>query len=277
MPDRPFEVIESSCVAKTSADTTQPGDDLFVVTPAFAAVIDGAGSWSGRLSGLTPGRFAAEAVARGIGSLPADASIEKASEALSETLHLALAEAVLQGVLLRPPTCVAAMYSAARSEVWLIGDCQARVDGVVHPHPLPTDERAVAFRQALLQAKILTGESVAALQASDPSWPLMKPLFEAAPAYQNHPTHPLGYGAFDGQNIPRQHQHVIPVPAHVQEVVLASDGYPLLLGTLRESEDALWALRERDPLMIGEYPGTRPFPVSGGSFDDRTYLRLRLI
>ena len=123
---------------------------------------------------------------------------------------------------------------------------------------------------------MMKGQIVRELQASDPSWPILKPLFEAAPAYQNHPTDALGYGAFDGHDIPACHLHAFPVPEHVHEVVLASDGYPVLHGTLAQSEEALWALAERDPLMIGEYPGCRAFPATGGSFDDRTYLRLGL-
>lgn len=276
MPERSFEVLESSCVPKTSVSTTLPGDDVLLVTPDFAAVIDGAGSWSGRLGGVTPGRFAALAVAEGLKHLSPDAALAQAAATLSETLAQALKGAVPEGELLRPPTCVAAIYSAHRREVWLVGDCQALVDGVYHQHDLPTDVRAVAFRQAFLRAKLIQGEDAGELQANDPTWPLLRPLFEAAPAYQNHPTDPLGYGAFDGHTIPPQFQYVIPVPAGITEVVLASDGYPDLRPTLAASEDALWALAEQDPLMIGAFPTTRPFPVTGGSYDDRTYLRLHV-
>lgn len=142
--------------------------------------------------------------------------------------------------MLRPLTCVAAIYSVAWREVWLVGDCQALVDGQHHQFDLPTDQRAASLRQVLLRALLMKGQSIAELQASDPNWPILKPLFEAAPAYQNHPTDLLGYRAFDGQRIPACHLHVLPVLEQVTEVVLASDGYP----------------------------------ATGGSFDDRTYLRL---
>lgn len=271
-----YEVLESCCIPKKSNETTQSGDDVLHLTPHFAAVIDGAGSWSGRLDGLTPGRFAALAVAHALDSLAPTATLPEAAAQLSQALAQALAGAKLEGELLRPSTCVAAIYSAARREIWLVGDCQALVLGRHHQTNLPTDERATAFRQALLRALLLAGKTTAELQAADPSWHLLRPLFEAAPAYQNHPTDPLGYGAFDGQPIPEVHLQVIPVGQDVQEIVLASDGYPVLCPTLEASEAALWALAERDPLMIGDYAGCRAFPLSGGSFDDRTYLRLRL-
>lgn len=271
-----FEVLESCCIPKKSNEKTQSGDDVVHLTPHFAAVIDGAGSWSGRLDGLTPGRFAALAVARGLDALPSEATLPEAAAFLSQRLAQALATATLEGELLRPPTCVAAIYSAARREIWLVGDCQALLAGQHYQTNLPTDERAAAFRQALLRALLLAGKTVADLRASDPSWPLLRPLFEAAPAYQNHPTDPLGYGAFDGQPIPERHLQVIKVPKSVSEIVLASDGYPVLRPTLEESEAALWDLAQTDPLMIGDYAGCRAFSSDTDSFDDRTYLRLRL-
>lgn len=271
-----FEVTESCCIPKMSTEKTQSGDDVLHLTPHFAAVIDGAGSWSGRLDGLTPGRFAALAVARGLDALPRAATLPEAAAFLSHALAQELTAATLEGHLLRPPTCVAAIYSAARREIWLVGDCQALLEGKHHQTNLPTDERAAAFRQALLRALLLAGQTAPELQASDPSWPLLRPLFEAAPAYQNHPTDPLGYGAFDGQPIPERHLQVIPVPQGVQEIVLASDGYPVLRPTLEQSEAALWELAQTDPLMIGAYAGCRAFPSVTDSFDDRTYLRLRL-
>lgn len=275
-PTAPFEVIESFCQAKRSSETTVPGDDVLHVTPHFAGVIDGAGSWSGRLNGLTPGRFAALAVAEALNTLSPQADLPQAARHLSHSLREALEAARLEGELLRPPTCVAAIYSAARREIWLVGDCQALVGGQHHQRDLPTDRRAAAFRQAYLRALLLSGQTVAQLQASDPSWPVLKPLFEAAPAYQNHPSDTLGYGAFDGQEIPARHLHALPVSPGLQEIVLASDGYPALFPTLEASEAALWARASADPLMIADTPGCRAFPAGGGSFDERTYLRLRL-
>lgn len=271
-----YTVLESLCEAKYSSSTTVPGDDVLHLTPGFAALIDGAGSWSGRLNGLARGRFAALAVAKGLNLLDAEADVVRAASHLSRVLKNSLGRATLEGELVRPPTCVAAIYSVSRREVWLVGDCQALIFGQHHQFELPTDQRAAAFRQAFLKALILSGKGLEDVQAGDPSWALLKPVFEAAPADQNHPLDSLGYGAFDGQEIPACHLHVVPVPQHVHEVILASDGYPELHATLAESEEALWALARRDPLMIGDSPGCRAFPVTGGSFDDRTYLRLRL-
>ena len=116
-----YEVVEASCQAKSSSSTTVPGDDVLHLTPDFAAVIDGAGSWSGRLNGVTPGRFAALVVAGALDTLEPGADLPRAARHLSLLLREALAGATVEGELLRPPTCVTAIYSVSRREVWLVG------------------------------------------------------------------------------------------------------------------------------------------------------------
>lgn len=269
----PFQVVESNCLAKTPNTL---GDDLVVVTKQFAAVIDGASSWSGLLDGKSPGRFAAEAIADALHALPAQATLPEAAQILSERLARALSMAESEGTLLRPATCVAAIYSATRREVWLVGDCQALVGGQHYQHELVVDVRVASLRQAFLRAQLLKGVSAQELQVNDPTWPMLKPLLEVASAFQNHPLDPLGYSAFDGQEIPAQHLHIIAVPPEVSEVILASDGYPVLHSSLDATEAALQELRKNDPLMIDIKLGNRPFPTHKGSFDDRSYLKLQL-
>ena len=68
---------------------------------------------------------------------------------------------------------------------------------------------------------------------------------------------------------------VIVVPA-AHSVVLASDGYPVLLPTLCESEAALARQIERDPQNVSEFIATKGIVEGNCSFDDRAYIRLRL-
>lgn len=103
-----YEVLEALWQAKQSSSTTIPGDDVLHLTPDFVAVVDGPGSWSGRLNGLTPGRFAALAVAEGVDTLEAEADLPSAARHLSLLLREALAGTSVEGELLRPQTCVAA-------------------------------------------------------------------------------------------------------------------------------------------------------------------------
>jgi hypothetical protein len=69
---------------------------------------------------------------------------------------------------------------------------------------------------------------------------------------------------------------VIPVPPNARSLVLASDGYPEVLPTLRESENLLASIREADPLLIDRQLSARGIPPGREWYDDRTYLRLEL-
>jgi len=62
----------------------------------------------------------------------------------------------------------------------------------------------------------------------------------------------------------------------VTEVVLDSDGYLSPAPTLRDPEAELSASLAADPLRIGVHASTKAPPAGANSFDDRTYVRLRV-
>ncbi len=59
------------------------------------------------------------------------------------------------------------------------------------------------------------------------------------------------------------------------EIVLASDGYPKLKSTLKESEEELAKIIEIDPLCYKTYFSTKGLKKGNFSFDDRTYIRFK--
>jgi len=62
----------------------------------------------------------------------------------------------------------------------------------------------------------------------------------------------------------------------VHTLVLATDGYPVLMPNLKDSEQALHQLLLEDPLCIGPLLGTKGMRPGNKSFDDRTYLKLEI-
>lgn len=56
--------------------------------------------------------------------------------------------------------------------------------------------------------------------------------------------------------------------------VLASDGYPFLHPTLKESEEALARQLADDPQNISSFVATKGLVEGNNSFDDRAYIRL---
>jgi hypothetical protein len=90
--------------------------------------------------------------------------------------------------------------------------------------------------------------------------------------------HPLAYGVLNGWPVPERLREIIPVAADAHEIALASDGYPVLLPTLKESEDYLAADLAADPLRIGRHRGFRAVTTATGLiyYDDRAYVRFTI-
>ena len=88
---------------------------------------------------------------------------------------------------------------------------------------------------------------------------------------------------FDGQN--RLYTVIDGTPIYMpgtrlvsvrRSAVLASDGYPTLLPTLGESEEALAKQLADDPQNIRSFVATKGLVEGNRSFDDRAYVRLTI-
>ena len=83
----------------------------------------------------------------------------------------------------------------------------------------------------------------------------------------------ITYSVIDGFPIPIQYVKTIALESHNNTIILATDGYPFLMPTLNESENALARQKEIDPLNIGTFKATKAFTAGNNSFDDRTYIK----
>jgi hypothetical protein len=249
-------------------------EDAVVVTPGFAAVVDGATDVSGRsYAGVTGGRWAMLACVDAIQGLPPEADAETAVAALSAELANRIDPAT--PVAERPSASVT-LFSAARREVWQVGDVGFRWAGRPAPPRKRVDEIAVAFRVAVVAAEVAAGTiSLNAMTGDDPGRAAARPLLARQGFFRNTPG-PYGYAAVDGRPVPGSLMVVRPVPSHVRELTIASDGYPVIENTLAESEATLTRLLARDPWCVGELAGTKGVRPGQVSFDDRAYLRLSL-
>ncbi|MFZ3583656.1 hypothetical protein ACOI1H_15995 [Loktanella sp. DJP18] len=99
---------------------------------------------------------------------------------------------------------------------------------------------------------------------------LLQPMFLNGPKSCRY-----SYGAADGSLAMRGWMTVDCLPSAC-DIVLASDGYPELHGTLFESEDRLAAILAVDPLMFRGVKATKGCYKGLKSFDDRAYLRIRM-
>jgi hypothetical protein len=86
----------------------------------------------------------------------------------------------------------------------------------------------------------------------------------------------FGYPVLDGSGINASMMKIYKINEG-DEVVLASDGYPILCPTLEKSENELERILREDPLAIHENMQTKMMVKGNISFDDRAYLRFTAV
>ena len=155
-------------------------------------------------------------------------------------------------------TASAILYSRTRNEVWMVGDCQAIIDGKLYENGKPYEQEIAQKRVELIEQGLSPAEARKQIE------PL---LIKAMLSGQNK-----NYTVIDGFPIYREGVKVValktkPVSSSIEtyfqeqtkpvsspnEVVLASDGYPFLKPTLAASEAALAEQIANDPQNIHSF------------------------
>ena len=278
-----MKIIESKIVGKKSQEACEDG---MVITDDFIAVIDG--STSKTPKHLNPdmknGRYAMMLISEYIREeLKADASVADFCQGVTAYIYNKVYEKL--GVEERSKehpeerlTASAILYSRTRNEVWMVGDCQAIIDGKLYENGKPYEEKIARKRVELIEQGLSPAEARKQIE------PL---LIEAMLSGQNQT-----YTVIDGFPIYREGVKVValktkPVSSSIEtyfqeqtkpvsspnEVVLASDGYPFLEPTLAASEASLAEQIANDPQNIHSFIATKGIVEGNKSFDDRTYIR----
>ena len=278
-----MKIIESNIIGKKSQEACEDG---LVMTDDFIAVIDG--STSKTPKHLSPdmknGRYAMMLISEYIQQeMKADATVDEFCEGITAYIYnkVYLPMGIEEQLRLHPEerlTASAIIYSNQKKEVWMVGDCQAIINGKLYDNSKP-------YEQEIAQKRVeLIAQGLSPAEARKQIEPL---LIKAMLSGQNQT-----YTVIDGFPIYREgvkivalkmklasssidtyfQEHPKPVSSP-NEVVLASDGYPFLKPTLAESEAALAHLIAHDPQCIHDFIATKGLVAGNKSFDDRTYIR----
>ena len=287
-----MKIIESCIIGKKSQEACEDG---MVVTDDFIAVIDG--STSKTPKHLNPdmknGRYAMMLISEYIREeLKADASVDDFCQGVTAYIYNKVYEKLgVEERLKEHPeerlTASAILYSRTRNEVWMVGDCQAIIDGKLYENGKPYEQEIARKRVELIEQGLSPAEARKQIE------PL---LIKAMLSGQNQT-----YTVIDGFPIYREGVKVVSVsdscsvqdsvPASdsvpcsdsvsasgtisvsSSEIVLASDGYPFLKPTLAASEATLAEQIANDPQNIHSFIATKGIVEGNKSFDDRTYIR----
>lgn len=267
-----MEIIES--FLKGKRPDARLCEDGWVVTPHFAAVVDGSTS---KVAGRHGGRVAMEAVCHALQTLRPDVPKAEMLRVLTASLAVNLTPQARSAAEYRT-TCSAVIFSAARRVVWMVGDCQCRFGGHTFTHPKLVDEVLVRARVEAATYLLAHGYTAQQLQENDLARACIFDAIRQQTNFQNdtNPYNPYRYPVLDGTCVDPQLVPELEVPADVTEVVLASDGYPRLFDSLADCEAELRRLLHADPLCIGPNAASKCLQPGNDSFDDRCYLRLHI-
>lgn len=249
-------------------------EDMIVQAENFYAVIDGSTSKTCPvIAGKSAGRFAAEVIAHVIDGLPADIHGKEAVRQLSDMLRAATAAHMTVTDKIEKPACSLAIYSAIRREVWRVGDIGLLLDGAAFMAPKGVDDITSRARSLMIETLLAQGMTVEALQADDKGRAYILPLLSQQHIFANRADDCVfGYGVMNGDTIPEKYIEIISA-AGAREIVMASDGYPVLHTTHAQTEACLQDILKNDPLLYRQYASTKGLQAGQVSFDDRSYLR----
>lgn len=253
-------------------------EDGIAVTDAFIAVVDGSTSKTNlRIRPeMTNGKLCMRLICQYIVNMPAETSMLDFCKGITDVVadEYLKAEVDMERLKATPTdrmTASAVVYSDFHREIWMVGDCQAMVDGVIYDNPKPYEREIAEERASILLEAIAEGAAADDLRTDDIGRKAILPKLKAACREQN-----VSYPVVDGFTIPCSLVRVVKLGAGHHDIVLASDGYPLLKPTLRESEEELERLLTEDPLCIGENVATKGLAIGQRSFDDRAFVRFAI-
>lgn len=260
----------------------ESNEDAIVFSENFAAVIDGCSCRSGvTYDGKTPGKVASEIVANAIKALNPNATADEAALFLDRNINEWYRKKGIYDFVKDNPqarcSCYYAIYSRARRQVWVLGDCQALVAGHLITYSKLIDKLHEQFRSFIIRAKLLQGAKESELLKRQAELRVIaKAISDYQPIFQNTSDDLFGYSCIDGFYLPGPMLQVEDVPYGTDEIVLATDGYAKVLPSLDETEDVLAGMLRRDPLCYRENMSVKGVMPKSVSFDDRSYLRIKI-
>lgn len=257
-------------------------EDALYTGDSFIAVIDGATNTETVYDdGLRPGRIAAELLTSALAELAPHVDARTAVLRLDRTIaewyrDRGIPDRVRRDAQARI-SASAVILSICRREVWMIGDCQALIEDRHITNHKRTDSLMEEVRAFVNESELAAGATVEQLLREDNGRTVIDELIRRQRHFQNRIGESrYNYFVLDGFLPEDAPVLVHELPDRATTVVLASDGYPQLRSTLRETEAELERIITRDPLLCGEFKSTKGVYPGNRSFDDRSYIRIRL-
>lgn len=255
-------------------------DGLFI-SDDYIVVIDGATArtptkWQDK----APGRIATEQIIKALDQNKKAETLEELFSAINQKILGWYQDQDIVDFMKKNPSQRASasliVYSVKHNQLWMLGDCQALVDGKDHyTNEKRIDMISAEFRCIVLETEIRAGKTVEELLKYDIGREEVVPFIERQGLLQNTEG-PYSFAVMDGFFTDFGRIKVIELDDDTKEIILTSDGYPEIKTTLKETEKHLEKILKKDPLCFREIKATKGKVDGNVSFDDRTYLKAQI-
>jgi len=267
-----IEIIEKNSIAKNNQSNLN--EDGYFINDSFVAVVDGATSKTGIMTnGQTGGQILRDLILDTVSGFYSDISC---SEAVRKIQNRLLSDATEKEIGRAAASAI--FYSIEKHEIWVIGDCQMLIGNTEYTFKKKIDELLTELRSFAIRGLIKSGKSEEELREKDLARDYIQPFLLLQSEFENADDY-YGYCVFNNftpaDDFP--FSKVKSFKVENDTIVFASDGYPKLKNSLEESEKLLKELIEEDPLCYKDNPGTKGIYTNNNSYDDRTYVKFRVI
>ncbi len=268
-----MEIIEQYLDSK-SRDFLKCEDGLYI-DDNFIVVVDGVTSKGEFLwDGMTSGCYAKEIIINEMKQIPFSINSNELIAHLNKVLinkYFEKKSVIDNKELLRASVII---YSNYFKEIWSFGDCQYMINKISYNNSKRIDETLAEMRSMMIKSYILNGMTEEDFLNKDIAREAILPFLKQQQYFENSDEE-YSYAVLNGKKLNLTNIKVIKVKSG-DEIVLATDGYPILKSTLDESEKELNEILEKDPLCYKIYKSTKGINKINKSFDDRAYIRFKI-
>ena len=247
-------------------------EDAIFTSDQALAVIDGVTSKSDfTYQGQKTGRIASQIILCSLKNLKTIESLDQVIESINQDY-----DEFYQNVPFSKDKsryglqAVMAIYLKAVQKVYIIGDCQVRVNDKIYESPKKMDDILADLRSFITAVRKDQGQDLYE-NGEEVARKEILPYILETTRFMNREV-PFGYSVLNGDPIPSS----LITEIDVEEgdlVTLASDGYPDLKEDFQTTEDYLEQVNEKDPHCLHENPSTKGIDPGNYSFDDRSYIQ----
>lgn len=245
-------------------------EDGIFISDDIVAVIDGVTSKSTKLyDGFKSGKIAKDVLLKALEKIDSKMSMEETFLNINKELKEYHDIYGQDGEYFSAQIII---YNDYYKEIWNFGDCNCMINNIFYNHDKFYDEVTSSSRILYNEKLLKQGHTMEELLENDLGAEYIKPLLQAQYLFDNDFDSIFGYPILNGNNI--QLSKVITYKVtNGDEIILASDGYPIIENTLEKSENYLKRVLEEDPLCMKLYRSMKGLKPGNVSFDDRAYIR----